>query len=556
MDAADPGSTAAEARGDHVVRRQRGVGRRTVWISLLTLLSRLFGMVREVGSAWLFGDSSAVYDAFLFAWRIPNLFRRFLGEGALATSLQKSLTEVDATRGEEAGAALFGATLSLLARLLTVLCAVVMAAVWLMPDTLPGTDFRWLGPDPDAVRELTLRVTPFVLLVCLTAAAGGALNVRGHYSLPAIGPVVLNLVWIGTLVVLASSVGFEVPDPGSHLELARLLTWGVLAAGALQLVVLVPALRRTALLVGGVSRTGEARAAARDVLRRSAPLALGAAVYQVNVMIDGMMAQGLLPTGGQTVHYLANRVQQFPLALVAVAATTAVFPALAALGQQRRLEELRSLHDETQRNVLFVALPAACGLAALATPIAAALFEGGGFGAAGVERTGDALRVLAFAILPAGAVGLVARTYYSLGDFHTPVRISSWMLALNAVLNVLFIQGLGMDADGLALATGLTSLGNLLLLLPGLHGRLGLPLARPGLPASLGRMALAGLVCGGVAAALEGFLVGSLGRWGALGAAMFAGGLAYACAARLLGVPEWQNFASRFQRIRAKLTGR
>ncbi len=524
MDAADPGSTAAEARGDHVVRRQRGVGRRTVWISLLTLLSRLFGMVREVGSAWLFGDSSAVYDAFLFAWRIPNLFRRFLGEGALATSLQKSLTEVDATRGEEAGAALFGATLSLLARLLTVLCAVVMAAVWLMPDTLPGTDFRWLGPDPDAVRELTLRVTPFVLLVCLTAAAGGALNVRGHYSLPAIGPVVLNLVWIGTLVVLASSVGFEVPDPGSHLELARLLTWGVLAAGALQLVVLVPALRRTALLVGGVSRTGEARAAARD--------------------------------GGQTVHYLANRVQQFPLALVAVAATTAVFPALAALGQQRRLEELRSLHDETQRNVLFVALPAACGLAALATPIAAALFEGGGFGAAGVERTGDALRVLAFAILPAGAVGLVARTYYSLGDFHTPVRISSWMLALNAVLNVLFIQGLGMDADGLALATGLTSLGNLLLLLPGLHGRLGLPLARPGLPASLGRMALAGLVCGGVAAALEGFLVGSLGRWGALGAAMFAGGLAYACAARLLGVPEWQNFASRFQRIRAKLTGR
>ena len=543
-------------QGDEVVRRQRGVGKRTVWISLLTLLSRLLGMVREVGSAWLFGDSSAVYDAFLFAWRIPNLFRRFLGEGALATSLQTTLTEVDATRGDEAGAGLFGATLVLLARILVVLCALVMAAVWWMPDTMPGTGFAWLGPDPDAVRELTVRVTPFVVFVCLSAAAGGALNVRGHYSLPALGPVVLNVVWIIALVALAASVGFEVPTTEEHLELVRKLTWGVLGAGVLQLLIMVPELRRRRLLVADTSRSSEARAAGRRVLRGSAPLAIGAAVYQVNVMIDGMMAQGLLPTGGQTVHYLANRVQQFPLALVAVAATTAVFPALAALGHERRLDELRSLHDRTQRNVLFIALPAAFGLAALSTPISSALFEGGGFGASGVERTSAALRVLAFAIVPAGAVGLVARTYYSLGDRRTPVVVSSLMLVLNVVLNVVFIEALGMDADGLALATGLTSFGNLALLVPGLRGRLGLPAGAPGLVSSVGRMVVAGAACGAAAFLVESSLSERVGSLVSLGAAMGAGALLYGVLARVLAIPEWAGFATRIQGLGARIGGR
>ena len=546
------------ANGEAVVRRQGGVGRRTVWISILTLASRLLGMVREVVSAWLFGDSSAVYDAFLFAWRIPNLFRRFLGEGALATSLQSSLTEADAEGGDEAGAALFGATVSLLARLLTVLCVVVMLAVWFAPDTFPGTDFLWLGPDPNAVRELTVRVMPFVIFVCLTAAAGGALNVRGHYSLPALGPVVLNLAWIATLVGLYASVGFEPPTEAEHLSLARWLAWGVLVAGLLQLLVLLPALKRHALLAGRSVRavaTPEARAAARSVLRRSAPLALGAAVYQVNVMLDGVMAQSLLPTGGQTVHYLANRVQQFPLALVAIAATTAVFPALAALGQQRRFEDLRSLHDETQRNVLFVALPAAFGLAALALPITSALFEGGSFGPEGVARSAAALRVLAFAILPAGAVGLVARTYYAVGDFKTPVRVSCWMLAVNAVLNVVLIRGANMDADGLALATTVTSFGNLFILVPGLRRRLGLPPGSAGFFGSLLRMAVAGLACGAAAAGTMTALTERAGSWVALLAAMVAGALAYAVVARLLGLAEWHAFASRIQGIRSKFGG-
>jgi len=535
------------------------VARRTLWISLFTLLSRLLGLLREVISAGLFGDASVVYDAFIFAWRIPNMFRRFLGEGALSTSLQAALTEADVTGGDGAGAELFVATLHLLARLLGLLCVVVMVAVWLLPNRMPGTEFLWLGPHPALVREFTVRLMPFVILICMTAAIGGALNVRGHYSMPALGPVVLNVIWILTLVAITFLVANGAgAGEGviAQLPLVRWLAWGVLAAGLAQLVLLVPPLRGRGLL-GGAARllrpSRAARSQALGVLKRSAPLALGAAVYQVNVMIDGLMAQSLLPPGGQTVHYLANRVQQFPLALVAIAATTAVFPALAAFGQQRRLEDLRRLHDQTQRSVLFVALPATFGLAVLAVPVSSVLFHYGNFSSVGVERTAAALRVLAFAIIPAGAVGLVARTYYALGDFNTPVRISVCMLAANAVLNFLLLHSFGMDADGLALATTITSFTNLALLLPGLRTRLQLPRALPGLPSALGRMLIAAGLCALAAGLGQALLAPIAPRPLVLLLSILAGVGAYLGASKALHVPEWSLFAGRIQGIWRKL---
>jgi putative peptidoglycan lipid II flippase len=335
----------------------------------------------------------------------------------------------------------------------------------------------------------------------------------------------------------------------------RWLAGGVLLAGLAQMLVLYPALKARGLWGQSVRLlrpSPEAREAAIGVLRRSLPLALGAAVYQVNVMVDGMMAQGLLPSGGQTVHYLANRVQQFPLALVAIAATTAVFPALAALGQQRRIGELRDLHDKTQRNVLFIALPATFGLAALAHPVTAVLFEHGNFAALGIDRTASALRVLAFAILPAGAVGLVARTYYSMGDYRTPVRVSCAMLFVNVGLNFAFLRGLGMDADGLALGTTISSFGNLVLLIPGLAGRLGLPKALPGFSTSFIKMIAAAFLCGLSAAAVMDFGADWFTPAIGLVIAMGTGAGVYAVATLLLRVPEWAQFAPRIHRAKTK----
>ncbi len=545
------GTTTSSANGEEVVRRQRGVGRRTVWISILTLASRLFGMAREVLAASLFGDHNPFYDAFLFAWRIPNLFRRFLGEGALSTSLQAALTSADARGGNAAGRELFLATIRLVTFVLLLLCAAVMGFVAFLPEAL----MPYLGVEPAAAQELVLRLMPFVVLVCLTAAAGGALNVRGHYTMPAFGPVLLNVVWIVALVWIGHAV-VAADEATLQLERTRWLSWGVLLASVVQLVVLLPALRRTGLWELGAALlrpSAEAREAAWGVFKRSAPLAFGAAVYQVNVMVDGVMAQSLLRPGGQTAHYLANRVQQFPLALIAIAATTAVFPALAALGHERRLGELRSLHDTTQRSVLFVALPAAVGLAVLAHPIASVLFEHGEYDTDGVVRVAAALRVLSLAVLTAGAVGLVVRTYYAMGDYRTPVLVSSAMLLLNVGLNLLFLRGMAMDVEGLALATTLSSMGNLLLLLPGLTRRLQLPPANSGALRSFSLAALAAAACGGASAAVQGSLAERSPDWLALTLAIAAGVLAYFLAAELLRVPEWLPFRSRIAQLSSRL---
>jgi len=524
-------------------------------VSVLTLVSRILGFVREAVAALIFGDKSAIFDAFITAWRIPNLFRRFLGEGAISTALQTRLAEVDTDHGDEAGRQLFWRTVSLVTRLLLIVSATMMVAAAFMPNQMPVTGWNWLGADPEPVRELAIRVMPFVIFICLSALAGGALQVRGHFATPALAPVIMNVCWVGTLLFIFARFAVEgqaPTDPAKQLEMARVLAWGVLVAGALQLFVQVPALGRHGLLRAKPGSTAGIGASelirgARDVIARSAPLALGAAVYQINVLSDGLMAEGLLPDGGPTAHYLANRVQQFPLALIAVAATSSVFPALKILGHKGERDELRQLHDRTQLGVAFLALPAAAGLFALAAPITSALFEHGSFTAEGVERQAAVLRMLAFALLPAGAVGLTSRSYYAMGDFKTPVRISIWMLVSNILLNLLFVVGFDMDADGLALGTVISSWGNLLLLLPGLVGRLELPGSEPGVLKRLMVQLTAAVLSGAssfyVHSALE-----TQTDLIALAGGIATGAGVYALAALALRMPEAQSLLRRPRR--------
>jgi putative peptidoglycan lipid II flippase len=473
------------AGADVVGRHSRLVGR-TLLLALSTFASRVLGFVREALAAALFGDASVMFDAFVTAWRVPNLFRRFLGEGALSTALQTSLTEADGKHGEAAGRTLFLATMRTLTWVLLLLTGAVMVLVWFVPDTMPFTGWRWLGESPAAVRDLTLRMMPFVVLVCLSAICTGALQVRGRFGLPALAPIAMNVVWIGALAVIGWHFGWNplasaTGEEARQLGMVRWLAGSVLIGGVVLILVQLPALAGSG-LVGGPRVPFEAGQPSPvwRVLKRTAPLAFGAAVYQINVTIDGFMAVGLLAEGGPTAHYLATRLQQLPMALSSIAAASAIFPALSAMGSKRLLAPLRGLHDRAQLAVLLFALPSTVGLFLLAEPIVSVCLGHGEFGAEGVRRTASALRYLALSIVPAGAVGLVARCYYALDDFRTPVRVSVFVLLANIGLNVLFLVGLGMDVEGLALSAAVTSWANLALLWPGLVRRLGLPRARPG----------------------------------------------------------------------------
>jgi putative peptidoglycan lipid II flippase len=545
---------------------------RTVLVSALTLLSRVLGYARESIMAALFGDHSTITDAFTTAWRIPNLFRRLLGEGAISTSLQTSLTEVDHDRGLAAGRALFQRTVHITSWILLGVCVALMAGAALMPDAAPLLGWRWLGSDPEPVRELTIRLLPYVIFVCLSALASGALQVRGEFKVSSLAPAVLNIVWIAVLGVLIRQHGWpSAVDPltekHEQLEMARVLCWGVIFAGAVQLLVQVPALRAHGFLgrvrssAGGAQTADspvpfDASAQAWTVLKTSAPLALGAAVYQVNVMIDGLMAYSMLKTGGATAYHFATRVQQFPVALIATAATAAVFPSLKAFGHLGRKQELRGLHDRTQLAVCFLSLPACVGLIALSHPICGLLFQHGQYGATGVARTSWALSMLALAILPAGAVTLVSRAYYALGDFKTPVRISIAMIACNVALNVLFVRFLAMDAGGFALATSLTSWFNLLLLWPGLERKLDLPAPASGFFGRIARMLFAALLSGAGALLAQRAIAGAGAPGGlragiAVGVGMAVAVALYGALSALLGVEEWRAFLARLRRPRS-----
>ena len=553
-----PNRTATDAPPAPPQGERHGrLGRRTALISSLTLVSRILGFIREGIAAALFGSSSGIYDAFITAWRVPNLFRRFLGEGALSTSFQTALTAVDADQGDAAGSSLFVQTLRMLAGLLVGLCLILMGLVYFAPDHMPYTGWLWLGEDPAEVRELTLRVLPFVVLVCVSALFTGALHVRGRFGAPAFAPAAMNVVWILTLLAIAMRFGWFGPEGGvpgvegqlRHMEMARWLAGGVLLAGVVQLLVQLPALRSSGLASGRL-RLALPKGAPRpfDILKQSAPLALGAAVYQINVMVDGLMAESLLPDGAPTLHYLANRVQQFPVALVAIAATSAVFPALQALGHKRDLKALRSLHDRTHLAIAAVAIPAAFGLFALSGSVVEVLFERGNFGSDGVARVTPALQVLCLAILPAGATGLIARTYYAVGDFLTPVKVSIVMLVLNVGLNAWFLAGFGMDVEGLAAATAITSALNAVALLPGLTRVLGLPSCQEPVKVTLAKITMASAAAAAAAVLSESLLDDVLGRPLALMVAVAVGGGAYLAIGALVRIEVVLKLARKFKR--------
>jgi len=555
-----PASDAhAAAQPVDVVGRHKRLVRRTALIAGLTALSRVLGYGREVLTAMLFGDKSAIYDAFVTAWRVPNLFRRLLGEGAVSTSLQSTMTETDAELGLAAGRALMWETLRLAFWILLAICALVMGGVWLMSDTMPFTGWHWLGQDAAAMRELTLDVTPYVIVICLAGLIGGALAVRGKFTMASAGPGVMNLIAIVTLVIIGARFGWSglAPEDGvegrlRHLDMARWFSWGLVFSGLVQLAMLVPEMRSAQLL----SRAHDLARHRRDawiVLKTSLPLALGAAVYQVNVLVDSFMANNMLSTGGASTYYYANRIQQLPLALVATAATSAVFPALKALGHKREFGEMRKLHDQTHLAIAFIGLPASIGLFVLASPVVAVLLQHGEFGPEGVERTASAMRMLCIALLPAGAVGLIGRAYYALGDFKTPVRVSIASLLLNIVLNAVFIVVFDMDTAGLALATAISCWLNVFVLVPGLLRRLQEDAGQavvgvPDFKSRAVKMLAAAAACGIAAWGVHRLAASSPRSITALGLAIAAGLAAYIGVAQALRLPEWIAVRERVTR--------
>ncbi|MBI4615690.1 MAG: murein biosynthesis integral membrane protein MurJ [Planctomycetes bacterium] len=518
-------------------REERGYLGSAGLVSLFTLASRICGFVRDMAMAAVF--HVALLDIFFLAFTIPNLFRRLFGEGALTAAFVPVYSDYIENRGEAEARRLVDAVTTILTVILALLAVAGIAICGLLLFASPT-------PEGRLALLLTQGMLPYLLLVCLSAFFSAALQTHRRFLVPALAPVLFNVVWIGTLggIVLAGK--------GDSEEGLFVLAGAVLGAGVLQVAILLPSLAARGALPR--PRWEPRHDGVLRVAHAMAPVALGLAVFEVNVLADRLIAWWLVPDRGAiTVLYLANRLIQFPLALVAVAIGTAVFPDLARFAARGASEEQSRTIGEAMRVTLFLDLPAAVGLAVLARPMIVTLFGRGEFDPSSVGRTAVVLACYAAGLWCFSSVVLLTRSFHARGDTRTPFRTSFAAVAANLALNLALVRPFA--EAGLAAATTLSSFLNLVLLVRADRASPSrLPLVE--VARSLARSAAYAAAMGGALAlpalAFPWEVAGELARAGALLASIAAGGIVYFGAAALFRSPELARMMARLRSRRAR----
>ena len=491
-------------------------------VSGFTLLSRITGLAREFLIARAFG-ASLYTDAFFVAFRIPNLLRRLFAEGAFSQAfvpiLAQSKNAGDQTGDGAETRSLIDHTFGMLTLLLAVTTLLgVIAAPLIIYVSAPG--FAADAPK-FAVTVAMLKLTfPYILFISLTAFAGAVLNTWGRFSVPAFTPVLLNLSFIGCALWLAPHV--EPP--------VMALAWAVLIGGGVQLAFQWPALRRIGMTPR--FRFDWKHAGVRRILRQMGPALFGVSVAQISLLINTIIASFMV-SGSVSWLYYADRLMEFPAGMLGVALGTILLPSLSraaagafsaapagaeaqsAAGAERGSAagsaggelaaqagardagkiEFSQLLDWGLRLTFLLALPAALGLAMLATPLVSTLYHYGAFAAHDVEQTRVALVAYAAGLTGLILVKVLAPGFYARGDIRTPVRIAVFTLLLTQAMNLVFVGTL--QHAGLALAIGLGACVNAFLLWRGLQ-RDGSYVAQPGWAVFAIKVALALVAMGAV----------------------------------------------------------
>jgi putative peptidoglycan lipid II flippase len=426
-------------------------------VSSMTLLSRVLGFVRDTVIARVFG-AGAVNDAFVVAFRLPNLLRRLFAEGAFSQAFVPVLAEYRNRQGAEATRPLVDrvATLLTLAVALVSLLGIIGAPliIWI---SAPGFS---ADADKFALTVHLTRITfPYILFMALVAFAGGILNTWSRFTIPAFTPVLLNLSFI--FMALFAAPYFDPP--------VLALAWAVFIGGALQLGLQV----RPLMKIGMLPRPAPLRAALADpgvrrILTLMAPAIFGVSIGQLSLLINTIFASYLV-TGSVSWLYYADRLMEFPSGLLGAALGTILLPSLSRLHAGGRAAEFSALLDWGLRLTLMLTLPAALGLALLAVPLIATLFQYGAFSAADTLHTRDALLAYSVGLPGLILVRVLAPSFYARQDIRTPVKIGIITLAATQLMNLVFIVPLA--HAGLALSIGLAASLNAALLYLGLRRR-------------------------------------------------------------------------------------
>lgn len=431
-------------------------------VSSFTLLSRITGLARDIIIARTFG-AGALTDAFWVAFRIPNLLRRLFAEGAFAQAFVPILGQVRTEHADqpEAVRALLdrvALTLFLVLSLITVIG--VVGAPWVVMAMASGLTNPARAAEFDAAVWMTRLMFPYIICMSLVAFASGVLNTWRKFAIPAFTPVLLNLSVIGSSLLLASYLSQPI----------YALAVGVMIGGIAQFGVQWWALSRIQLRPRLLSPIGPAfkDPTVRRITRQMLPATLGVSVAQISLLINTNIATWLTP-GSVTWLSFADRLMEFPTALIGVALGTVLLPSLSKANADPDKTQYSQLLDWGLRLVLVLGLPAALCMVLLSDAMVATLFHYGAFTGADVMQTRTAVMAYSAGLIGLLAVKILAPGFYGKQDIRTPVKIAIVILCCTQLFNLVLVPWLA--HAGLALAIGLGACLNALALYVGLRRR-------------------------------------------------------------------------------------
>ena len=423
-------------------------------VSLWTLASRVTGLVRELLIASAFG-ASALTDAFNVAFRIPNLFRRLFAEGAFSQAFVPVLAASKAQKGDEATRNVIDHVATLLAWALLILSLTgVLCAPWLVWAMASG-----LQQQPqayDSAVHMTRWMFPYIGFMSMVALSAGILNTWKRFAIPAATPVLLNLSMIAAAWLLAPWFKLQGMEPVYALPV------GVMLGGFLQLALQIPALKSLGLLPKlGVSwralKDAVQDPASRQIASLMLPALLGVGVAQISLLINTQIASHLAPGSVSWLTY-ADRLMEFPTAILGVALGAVLMPQLAAARAKGDQVEYAAMLDWGLRLVVVLALPCAAALLTFSQPLVSVLYHYGAFTDKDVQQTTLALSGYGVGLLGLVAIKVLAPGYYASQDIKTPVKIAIVVLCFTQLMNLMLVPYLA--HAGLALSIGLGALLN------------------------------------------------------------------------------------------------
>jgi len=448
-------------------------------ISLATFCSRILGFIRDVVIARLFGVY--VYaQAFVIAFRIPNLFRDLVGEGAANAAFVPVFSEYIVNHEKEEFWELANVILNLL---LVIVMVITILGIIFSPVIV-----RLIAPgfavDPykfETTVRLNRIIFPYLLLIALAAYSMGILNSLKHFTIPAFAPCLLNI----SIIVFALLFG----------EGVKGLATGVLVGGVLQLLVQIPILYKKGFRLNLFKRF--AHPAAKTIGTLMLPRLMSSSIYQLNNFVDSIFGSwaSIVGEGGVAILYFAYRLIQFPLGIFSGALSQAILPTFSTQALEDNLDSLKQTFSFALRAIFFVMLPASVGFMVLSKPIVSNLFVGGRFDIYSANSTANVLLFYSIGLTSYGATKIMQSCFFALKDTVTPTKVSFLALVLNVILNSMLMFPLKMN--GLALATSISGIISSFVLFFILKKRLGVFDMKPILSSFL-RALLASLVMGAV----------------------------------------------------------